>query len=107
MFYEDVAWRRSWYYQLRKHRIIREGLQGLEDAQSPDGEWYFDKQSIRDFWGRAIRDIGVFHEISREQAMAGDGSVFSSLYRMLGCDMTACACGPAQCFTRQEAPGQG
>lgn len=68
-------WRRSWRGQLAKTPEMAEEIEGLTDAERPDGDWYFQPGRIAAFW----RDLGRVERIDYDAAMAAEGSILPAL----------------------------
>lgn len=81
----EADWRASWDNQLRKTPESWQWLQGLPEAQRPDGEWYFDLAAIRAFW----RPLGKLREIDYDAEVAARGSILPALYREISADIAA------------------
>lgn len=50
VFRNDMDWRESWNNQLAKDRAVQESIGNYSPQDRPDGEWYFNKDTIRSFW---------------------------------------------------------
>lgn len=84
---DTESWQRSWGKQLTtKSATIREALPKLAPEVRPNGPWYFDKATIRAFWGGQEGGAADLREIDYAAAMAQDGGIVPSLYREMGLD---------------------
>lgn len=75
----EEGWRASWENQLRKKPKVWKRTQKLPDEQRADGEWYYDWQSILDFWS----DLGDLRIVSYDEAMASEGNAIPAVYRAM------------------------
>jgi len=71
------AWRASWRDQILKHPQTAELVTGDENCLT--GEWYFDLDSIKDFWHR-YSDVRV---VDYDQAIRSEGDIIPALLRTM------------------------
>ncbi|MWD29643.1 hypothetical protein E0K89_019355 [Aquicoccus sp. SCR17] len=74
----EAEWRASREDQLRKTGLW-EIQQGLPEAQSVNGEWYYDREAIFDFW----RAIGPVTVIDYDDAVAREGTILPAFARAI------------------------
>ncbi|RME16422.1 MAG: hypothetical protein D6801_05555 [Alphaproteobacteria bacterium] len=79
---EEAAWRASWENQLKKKPKVWKKNRALPDEQRANGEWYFDRQAILDFW----TGLGEITEVDYDAALASEGNVIPAIYRAMGID---------------------
>lgn len=84
VFRDEAGWRASWENQLRKNPKVWAKNQELPDAQRANGEWYFDRQAILDFWS----DLGELTLIDYNEAMERDHNIIPALYAAMNIDTT-------------------
>jgi len=79
---DEAGWRASWNNQLRKLPKVWQGTQALPEMQRANGEWYFDRQAIIDFWS----DLGVLVCVDYNATLAAEGNVIPAIYRAMEVD---------------------
>ncbi|WP_244263177.1 hypothetical protein [Thioalkalivibrio thiocyanoxidans] len=76
---EERAWRKSFGGQIRKMGIQAQCAE-LEEAERPDGVWYYDREALFEFWGR----VGPLITIDYDAALRRDGDVIPSFLAAVG-----------------------
>lgn len=76
----EADWRASWHNQIRKKPQAWELNRTLPEDRRADGEWYFDRQAIIDFWSQ----FSEVRTIDYDAALAADKSILPALYREIG-----------------------
>lgn len=74
----EAEWRASREDQLRKNDLW-EIQRDLPEAQSVNGEWYYDREAIVDFW----RAIGPITVIDYDEAVAREGTILPAFARAI------------------------
>lgn len=81
-FRDDAEWRRSRASQFPPGSPIDRLRKRVPDANMIDGEWYFDKTAIADFWQK----IGDLRVVDYERAVAERGSTVPAVLEAMGVD---------------------